>query len=122
MEPTASLGGQLYRFSLADPFCGAVGFLNLLPDGSLLSCGDTGWGDEVALGFFVTITLALARFPSGLTSAFHRAGQADEVRSLRAGDQHLHHHLSRPARTADDLHDLFRPADRGAPNRHWSGL
>lgn len=85
MEPTASLGGQLYALaSLFDPFCGPVGVLNLLPDGSLLSCGDTGWGDEVARGFFVTITLALCSLPIGLTIGFFLAlAQQSDVRSLR---------------------------------------
>jgi polar amino acid transport system permease protein len=86
MEPTASLGEQLYWLaSLFDPFCGPLGFLNLLPDGSLLSCGDTGWGDEVARGFFVTITLALCTLPIGLViGLFLALAKQTEVRSLRA--------------------------------------
>jgi polar amino acid transport system permease protein len=85
MEPTASLGEQLYWLaSLFDPFCGPLGFLNLLPDGSLLSCGDTGWGDEVARGFFVTITLALCTLPIGLViGLFLALAKQTEVRSLR---------------------------------------
>ncbi|MCZ4288812.1 ABC transporter permease [Hoeflea alexandrii] len=86
MEPTASLGGQLYRLaSLFDPFCGPLGLLNLLPEGSLLSCGDTGWGDEVARGFFVTITLALCTLPIGLTiGLFLSLAKQTEIRTLRA--------------------------------------
>jgi polar amino acid transport system permease protein len=85
MEPTASLGGQIVSIlALADPFCGAVGFLNLLPDGSLLSCGDSGWGDEIALGFFVTMALSLATLPVGLTIGFFIAlAKQSDVRSLR---------------------------------------
>jgi hypothetical protein len=123
MEPTASLGEQLYWLaSLFDPFCGPLGFLNLLPDGSLLSCGDTGWGDEVARGFFVTITLALCTLPIGLViGLFLALAKQTEVRSLRDGGQHLHHHFPRSARTADDLHDLFRPADccSRSGTSHW---
>ncbi|SOE08656.1 amino acid ABC transporter membrane protein 1 (PAAT family) [Hoeflea halophila] len=86
MEPTATLGAQLYAFvSLFDPFCGPVGVLNLLPEGSLLSCGDTGWGDEVARGFFVTITLALCTLPIGLIiGLFLALAKQTEIRSLRA--------------------------------------
>tara|TARA_R110002020_G_scaffold34066_26_gene103727 strand:+ start:26 stop:826 length:801 start_codon:yes stop_codon:yes gene_type:complete len=85
MEPTISLGAQLYSLvSLFDPFCGPVGVLNLLPESSLLSCGDTGWGDEVARGFFVTITLAVCTLPIGLTiGLFISLAQQTEVRSLR---------------------------------------
>jgi len=85
MEPTATLGGQLYAFvSLFDPFCGPFGLLNLLPEGSLLSCGDTGWGDEVARGFFVTITLALCTLPIGLIiGLFLALAKQTEIRTLR---------------------------------------
>jgi polar amino acid transport system permease protein len=85
MEPSASLGGNLFAIlSLADPFCGPIGFLQLLPDGSLLSCGDTGWGDEVSSGFFITSVLALATLPIGLTIGFFIAlAKQSEVRTLR---------------------------------------
>ena len=85
MEPAASMGEQLYALiSLFDPFCGPVGILNLLAESSLLSCGDTGWGDEVAGGFFVTITLAVCALPVGLTiGLFIALAQQTEVRSLR---------------------------------------
>jgi hypothetical protein len=124
MEPTASLGGQLYALvSLLDPFCGPVGILNLLPDGSLLSCGDTGWGDEVARGFFVTITLALCTLPIGLIiGLFPGPGKTDRGALAQGRSQHLHHHIPRPARTADDFHDLFRPADRGPRIGHCAGF
>jgi polar amino acid transport system permease protein len=124
MEPTASLGEQLYWLaSLFDPFCGPLGFLNLLPDGSLLSCGDTGWGDEVARGFFVTITLALCTLPIGLViGLFLALAKQTEVRSLRTAANIYTTIFPRSARTADDLHDLFRPADRGARSGHCTGL
>ncbi|KGF68100.1 ABC transporter permease [Hoeflea sp. BAL378] len=85
MEPALSLGGQLYALiSLFDPFCGPVGILNLLPEASLLSCGDTGWGDEVAGGFFVTITLAVCSLPIGLAiGLFIALAQQTDIRSLR---------------------------------------
>jgi polar amino acid transport system permease protein len=85
MEPSASLGGNLFAIlSLADPFCGPIGLLQLLPDGSLLSCGDTGWGDEVSSGFFITSVLALATLPIGLTIGFFIAlAKQSEVRTLR---------------------------------------
>jgi polar amino acid transport system permease protein len=85
MEPIASLAEQLYSIvSLLDPFCGPVGILNLLPETALLSCGDTGWGDEVAGGFFVTLTLALCTLPIGLTlGLFISLAQQSVVRSLR---------------------------------------
>lgn len=85
MEPTASLGTQLYSYaSLIDPFCGPVGILNLLGENALLSCGDTGWGDEVAGGFFVTIMLALCTLPIGLAIGFFVAlARETNSRSLR---------------------------------------
>ncbi|WP_322987620.1 ABC transporter permease [Hoeflea sp.] len=85
MESTVSLGEQLYALvSLLDPFCGPVGFLNLLPESSLLSCGDTGWGDEVARGFFVTLTLSLCTLPIGLMiGLFLSLAQQSKVRSLK---------------------------------------
>lgn len=85
MEPTVSLGMQLYSLiSLFDPFCGPLGILNLLSENSLLSCGDTGWGDEVAGGFFVTITLAVCTLPIGLAiGLFIALAQQTTVRSLR---------------------------------------
>lgn len=36
----------------------------------LLSFGDTGWGDEIASGVLVTVTLALATLPFGLIIGF----------------------------------------------------
>ena len=50
---------------------------------ALLSLGDTGWGDEVAGGFFVTITLAVCALPIGLTiGLFIALAQQTDIRSL----------------------------------------
>lgn len=35
---------------------------------SLLAFGDTGWGDEIATGLFVTVALALATLPLGIVA------------------------------------------------------
>jgi polar amino acid transport system permease protein len=53
-----------------DPFCGPVGVFNLLSPTSILSCGDVGWGDEIAFGVKVTISLALVTLPVGLVLGF----------------------------------------------------
>ncbi|SHL69152.1 ABC transporter permease [Roseibium suaedae] len=37
---------------------------------TLLSFGDAGWGDQIAMGVVVTVTLALATLPFGLTLGF----------------------------------------------------
>lgn len=82
MEPTTSLGGQLMSMlSVFDPFCGPIGLLRLIPEASLLSCGDTGWGDEIASGFLITMSLALATLPVGLLIGFFiaLAKQGEEV-------------------------------------------
>jgi len=69
-DPTAPLVATASVLTMLDPFCGPAGFLNLLPEASLMSCGDTGWGDEIATGFWVTIGLALATLPIGLFLGF----------------------------------------------------
>lgn len=43
------------------------GYLELL---GLLAWGDTGWGDEILSGVFITVTLALATLPFGLALGF----------------------------------------------------
>jgi polar amino acid transport system permease protein len=53
-----------------DPFCGPAGVFTLLARDSLVACGDAGWGDEIALGVKVTITLALSTLPVGLAFGF----------------------------------------------------
>ncbi|MCX8999823.1 ABC transporter permease [Rhizobiaceae bacterium BDR2-2] len=77
----ASLGGF---FGMFDPLCGPVGIFTLLGQGTLIACGDAGWGDEIALGVGVTISLALATLPLGLTIGFLVALAAQsEEKSLR---------------------------------------
>jgi amine acid ABC transporter, permease protein, 3-TM region, His/Glu/Gln/Arg/opine family len=53
-----------------DPLCGPVGIFTLLGGDGLVSCGAGGWGDEIAFGVKVTITLALATLPIGLVLGF----------------------------------------------------
>lgn len=53
-----------------DPFCGPVGVFTLFAGKGLLSCGDTGWGDELASGVFVTASLAIVTLPVGLLLGF----------------------------------------------------
>ncbi len=74
---TAALG-------IVDPLCGQVGIFTLFAGDTLLACGDTGWGDEIALGFLVTGSLALATLPVGLLFGFFIAlAKQSEERSLR---------------------------------------
>ena len=50
----------------------------------LLSFGPEGWGDDIARGVFITITLALATLPVGLTIGFFVAlGKQSEEKSIR---------------------------------------
>jgi polar amino acid transport system permease protein len=71
-------------FDTLDPFCGPAGIFTLLGQGSLIACGDAGWGDEIAFGVKVTITLALATLPVGLVIGFLIALAAQsEERLLR---------------------------------------
>lgn len=57
-------------FDTLDPFCGPVGIFTWFGGTGLISCGDTGWGDEIAFGVKVTISLALATLPVGLLIGF----------------------------------------------------
>ncbi|HTO32495.1 MAG TPA: ABC transporter permease [Pararhizobium sp.] len=67
-----------------DPFCGPVGIFQLLLSDSLLSCGDAGWGDEIAYGFMITASLAICTLPVGLFLGFFIAlAKQSEERSLR---------------------------------------
>lgn len=51
---------------------------------TLISFGDQGWGDEIARGVFITITLSLATLPFGLALGFFIAlAKQSEERSLR---------------------------------------
>ncbi|MCJ9674076.1 MULTISPECIES: ABC transporter permease [unclassified Neorhizobium] len=74
--------------SALDPLCGPVGLFSLFGSGSIVACGETGWGDEIAFGVKVTITLALATLPVGLVIGFLIALAAqseDKLLRLAAG-------------------------------------
>ena len=67
-----------------DPFCGPAGAFTLLAGDTLISCGATGWGDEIALGVKVTVSLALATLPVGLALGFMIAlAMQSQEKSLR---------------------------------------
>jgi polar amino acid transport system permease protein len=69
---------------IIDPLCGPIGIFNLFGGNTLLACGDAGWGDEIALGFLVTSSLAIATLPVGLIFGFFIAlAKQSEERSLR---------------------------------------
>jgi polar amino acid transport system permease protein len=87
MDGDLSALGQLTAWlgHVLDPLCGPVGVFNLLPEGSVVACGDTGWGDEIALGLKTTISLALATLPVGVALGFFIAlAMQSRERSLRA--------------------------------------
>lgn len=68
---TSATGSLLdWLFYTLDPFCGPVGVFTLFGGSGLISCGASGWGDEVASGVLVTISLALATLPVGLLIGF----------------------------------------------------
>ncbi|MCG5480894.1 ABC transporter permease [Sinorhizobium alkalisoli] len=80
----AIYSGLAWVISIIDPFCGPIGILNLFGSDTLLACGDTGWGDEIAYGFLVTASLAIATLPIGLTVGFFIAlAKQSNERSLR---------------------------------------
>lgn len=67
-----------------DPLCGPVGVFSLFGGTGQLSCGATGWGDEIAFGFYVTGSLALCTLPLGLVIGFFLAvAKQSEVSQLR---------------------------------------
>lgn len=74
--------------STIDPLCGPVGVFRLFFSSTILACGDTGWGDDVASGFYVTASLAICTLPVGLLIGFFIAlTKQSEERFLRvAGD------------------------------------
>ncbi|WEX86897.1 ABC transporter permease [Sinorhizobium garamanticum] len=70
--------------SIIDPLCGPVGVFRWFGSGTLLACGDAGWGDEIAYGFLVTASLAIATLPIGLVAGFFIAlAKQSNERSLR---------------------------------------
>lgn len=67
-----------------DPLCGPVGIFSLLAGDSLVACGDTGWGDEIALGVKITVSLAITTLPVGLALGLVLAlAMQSEEKSLR---------------------------------------
>ncbi|SOC38404.1 amino acid ABC transporter membrane protein 1 (PAAT family) [Rhizobium subbaraonis] len=67
-----------------DPLCGPAGLFRWFAEGTLLACGDAGWGDEIAVGFLVTASLAVATLPVGLLLGFFIAlAKQSQERSLR---------------------------------------
>lgn len=74
--------------STIDPLCGPIGVFKIFFSDTILSCGDTGWGDDVASGFYVTASLAICTLPVGLLIGFFIAlTKQSEERFLRvAGD------------------------------------
>jgi polar amino acid transport system permease protein len=78
--------GSLWAWlnTVFDPLCGPVGLFTLFGQSTVIACGDTGWGDEIALGLKVTIIVALATLPLGLLIGFFIAlGQQSEEKSVR---------------------------------------
>ena len=69
---------------IIDPLCGPIGIFNLFAGNTLLACGAEGWGDEIAFGFLVTASLAVATLPVGLLMGFFIAlAKQSEEKSLR---------------------------------------
>jgi polar amino acid transport system permease protein len=72
MDGDVSALGQLSGWlgHVLDPLCGPVGIFSFLPPDSIVGCGDIGWGDEIAAGLKVTLSLALATLPVGIVLGF----------------------------------------------------
>ncbi|NLS05070.1 ABC transporter permease [Rhizobium sp. P32RR-XVIII] len=69
---------------IVDPLCGPAGVFTWFGQSTILACGDTGWGDEIALGLKTTVSVALLTLPVGLVIGFLVAlGQQSEERSVR---------------------------------------
>jgi polar amino acid transport system permease protein len=84
-----AIGGAIWAvlhpiLTTIDPLCGPVGIFTLLFSKGTLACGDTGWGDDVASGFYVTASLAICTLPLGLLIGFFIAlAKQSEERFLR---------------------------------------
>ncbi|TWF49747.1 amino acid ABC transporter membrane protein 1 (PAAT family) [Neorhizobium alkalisoli] len=81
----SALGSALaWIVNIIDPLCGPVGIFTWFGNSTLLACGDTGWGDEIASGLQITVAVALCTLPVGLLIGFIVAlGQQSEDRLLR---------------------------------------
>jgi amine acid ABC transporter, permease protein, 3-TM region, His/Glu/Gln/Arg/opine family len=53
-----------------DPLCGPAGIVRFIADGTLMACGNDGWGDEIIRGFYLTMALAVVTLPIGLALGF----------------------------------------------------
>ena len=59
-ELFSALGIALaWMANIIDPLCGPVGIFTWFGNSTLLACGATGWGDEIAAGLQVTVAVAL---------------------------------------------------------------
>ncbi|MBP1850945.1 ABC transporter permease [Rhizobium halophytocola] len=86
MDDVPASGASLWQNIVGwiDPLCGHLGIFNWFGSEAILSCGDKGWGDDIATGIVVTITLALATMPVGLLLGFLLAlGMRSQEKSLR---------------------------------------
>lgn len=72
MDADVSALGQASAWlgHVLDPLCGPAGIFSFLPGDSILACGDSGWGDDIAAGLKVTLSLALATLPVGIVLGF----------------------------------------------------
>ena len=87
MDGDVSALGQLSGWlgHALDPLCGPVGIFSFLPPDSIVSCGGQGWGDDIAAGLKVTLSLALATLPVGIVLGFLIAlAMQSRERSLQA--------------------------------------
>lgn len=76
--------GLAWIGAIIDPLCGPAGIFRWFGSGTLLACGDAGWGDEIAYGFLVTASLAVATLPVGLVIGFFVAlAKQSQEKSLR---------------------------------------
>lgn len=81
----SALGSFWAWFQYAfDPLCGPAGVFTIFGGSSLVACGATGWGDEIAFGVKVTVSLSLATLPFGLLIGFFVAlAMQSEEKTLR---------------------------------------
>lgn len=70
--------------NLIDPLCGPAGIFTWFGSSTIVACGDTGWGDEIALGLKITVAVAIATLPVGLIIGFLVAlAQQSQEKSIR---------------------------------------
>lgn len=69
-DPAAPILYAASVLNAVDPLCGPLGLLRFAAEGTLMACGDLGWGDEIVRGFYLTMSLALVTLPIGLVLGF----------------------------------------------------